>query len=569
MAQHGVHLVKSFDAMGDFLCRHAEFLGEVLLLFDRLREELVQWWIEQADGCRQTFEFFKDAGEVFALIRQEFAEGLFAIVEVVGENHFAHGVDAVSFEEHVFGASEADADSAEGDGLAGLLWRVGVCANVETGGFAAPLHELLEALELLRGLSALVAMDHAGDDFRRSGFEFAAVDGAAGAINGEVVPFFEGLAGDRDGLLVIVDRQCAGTADANLAHLTGDEGRVRGHTALGSEDAFSSDHAAKIFGAGFVADEEHFFTAAFGGSSAIGVEVDLAGSGTRTRRQTGGKSNRLLHISDVEDRGEELVKLVGRVAQDGGFPVDELLFDHVHGELQSGSGGALAIPGLKHEQFALLDGELHVLNVFEVFFQGGANFEQFGVRAGHLFLELQHGLRGAHAGDDVLTLSVDEELTVEFIHAVSRVAGEGDAGSGVIAGVAVDHRLDVDGGAPLGGDVVFAAVNDRAIVHPGTEHSARSATELVPDVAWEGLAGAVFDQSFETLDQFHLVGGGQVAIDDVLVVNFVFEGFDDDFEGLVVFAFAFLDTEDDVAVHLNEAAVAVPGEAFVVGGFGE
>ena len=555
--------------MSDLLGCHAEFLGEILLLFDRLREELVQRWIEQADGCRQTFEFFKDAGEVFALIRQEFAESLFAIVEVVCENHFAHGVNAVTFEEHVFGASEADADSTEGNGLAGLLWRVGVRANVKTGGFAAPFHELLEALELLSGLGALVAMDHAGDDFGRSGFEFAAVDGAAGAIDGEVVPFFEGLAGDRDGLLIIVDRQCAGTADANLAHLTGDESRVRGDAAFGGKDAFSSDHAAKIFGAGFVANEEHFFTAAFSSSSAIRVEVDFAGSRTRARRETSGESCRLLDVSDIEDGSQQLVELVGWVTQDGGFPIDELLFDHVHGELQSGSSSALAIPGLKHEQFALLDGELDILDVFEVFFQGGANFEQFGVRAGHLFLELQHWLRGAHAGDDVFTLSVDEELTVEFIHAVSRVAGEGNAGTGVVAGVAVDHGLDVDGGAPLGGDVVFAAVNDRAIVHPGTEHSAGSAAELLPDVAWEGLAGAVFDERLEALDQFHLVGCGQVAIDNVLVVNFVFEGFDDDFEGFMVFTLALLDAEHDVTVHLHEAAVAVPSEALVVGGFGE
>ena len=37
----------------------------------------------------------------------------------------------------------------------------------------------------------------------------------------------------------------------------------------------------------------------------------------------------------------------------------------------------------------------------------------------------------------------------------------------------------------------------------------------------------------------------------------------------MIFAFAFLDAEDDVAVHLDEAAVAVPREAFIFGGGGE
>ena len=40
----------------------------------------------------------------------------------------------------------------------------------------------------------------------------------------------------------------------------------------------------------------------------------------------------------------------------------------------------------------------------------------------------------------------------------------------VVAHVAKDHALDVDGGAPVAGDIVHAAVHDRARVVPGTEH---------------------------------------------------------------------------------------------------
>ena len=123
----------------------------------------------------------------------------------------------------------------------------------------------------------------------------------------------------------------------------------------------------------------------------------------------------LLHLGDVEDRGEQLVELVGRVAEHGGLPVDELLLDHVHGELQRGGGGALAVAGLQHEQLAFLNGELDVLHVLEMFFKDLADLHEFGITLRHLLLELGDRLRSADAGDDVLALRVDEELTVEFV----------------------------------------------------------------------------------------------------------------------------------------------------------
>ena len=80
----------------------------------------------------------------------------------------------------------------------------------------------------------------------------------------------------------------------------------------------------------------------------------------------------------------------------------------------------------------------------------------------------------------------------------------------VVAGVAVDHRLHVDGGSPFGGDVVFAAIDDRAVVHPGAEHGAGGAAELVPRIVREHLAGALLDERLEALDEFLLVVGGEL-----------------------------------------------------------
>ena len=202
-------------------------------------------------------------------------------------------------------------------------------------------------------------------------------------------------------------------------------------------------------------------------------------------------------------------------------------------------------------------------------FQDGAHFHELGESLRHFLLKLGHRLRRANASDDVFTLRIDEELTVEFVDAVRGIAGEGHARTGIIAGVAVNHRLNVDGGAPLSGDVVFAAIHDRAVIHPGTEHSASSAAKLIPRIVRENVAGALFDELLEEFHQFLLVIRSQVAVDDVLVILFVLVSFDDRLERLVVFVFTLLHAENDVAIHLDEAAVAIPSEALVVGGLDE
>jgi hypothetical protein len=75
-------------------------------------------------------------------------------------------------------------------------------------------------------------------------------------------------------------------------------------------------------------------------------------------------------------------------------------------------------------------------------------------------------LRGADAGDDVLALRVDEILAIELVGAGRGVAGKRDAGRAILAHVAEHHRLDIDGGAPIGRDAVQAAIGIGALVHP-------------------------------------------------------------------------------------------------------
>ncbi len=165
-------------------------------------------------------------GEVLALIRQELGQRGLSLLDRLGEDHLAHRVDAIPFEEHVFGPREPDADRAERDGVRRLLGRVGVGAHAHARRVRAPLHELLEVLELLRLLRGLVALDQAGHDLGRRGLHLAGIDGARRAVDRHPVAFLERLAVNLDGARLVVHVDRCRAADTDLAHLPRDECRV-------------------------------------------------------------------------------------------------------------------------------------------------------------------------------------------------------------------------------------------------------------------------------------------------------------------------------------------------------
>ncbi len=380
--------------------------------------------VEEANRRRVALQRAEYAGEVLTLVRQQLGQRGLPLLDRLGEDHLAHRVDAVALEEHVLGAGEADADRAERHRVLRLLRRVGVGADDHAGRVRAPLHQLLEVLELLGLLGRLVAVDQAGDDLRRRGLDLARVDLAGRAVDRHPVAFLEGLALDRHraGLVVDFDRRSA--ADADLAHLPGDQRRVRRHAAARGEDAFSRDHAAQILRRRFDADQQHLLALVGGRHGAVGVQIDL----TRCRARPGGQSRgdrlRLGHFPRVEHRRQQLLELIGGIAHHRRLPVDQLLLVHVHRELQRRHRGALAVARLQHVDDAFFDRELEVLDVLEMLLERLADALELGVGLRHLLLQLRHRLRRAHAGDDVLALRVDEELAVELLDAVGRVARE-------------------------------------------------------------------------------------------------------------------------------------------------
>ena len=130
-----------------------------------------------------------------------------------------------------------------------------------------------------------------------------------------------------------------------------------------------------------------------------------------------------------------------------------------------------------------------------------------------------------------------------------------------LAHIAEHHRLDVDRRAPVAGDMVEPAIGPRPLRLPGAEHRADRAPELVVHVLREGPVPQLLDQLLVAPGQPLPVGGLQLGVEmDALVLLGDLQRL---LEGAVI------EAEDDIGIHLDEAAIAVPGEAGVARRGGE
>ena len=198
-------------------------------------------------------------------------------------------------------------------------------------------------------------------------------------------------------------------------------------------------------------------------------EHNLTHGGTGAGVQTAGQ--RLVPLGSVKLRVQELVELRGIDTAHGLFAGDQAFLDHFDGDAQGGGGGTLAHAGLEHPELALLDGELDIAHIAVMVLERQEHALELltcrlEARGG---LEVGNGLGVADAGDDVLTLGINQKVTVELFGAVGRITRKGDARRRGLALVAKGHGLHVDGGAELVGNTMLLAVDAGTLVHPAAK----------------------------------------------------------------------------------------------------
>jgi hypothetical protein len=107
---------------------------------------------------------------------------------VVGEDHLAHGADAVLLEEHVLGAAEPDALGAELERDAGVVRGIGIGAHTELAHRVGPAHQRAELAGQRRLRHRHAAREHLpgravdGDDIARLERAPGNAHGAGGVV---------------------------------------------------------------------------------------------------------------------------------------------------------------------------------------------------------------------------------------------------------------------------------------------------------------------------------------------------------------------------------------------------
>ena len=325
-------------------------------------------------------------------------------------------------------------------------------------------------------------------------------------------------------------------------------------------------HAVNVFRAGLDPDQDHRFARPGAFFRLIGIEHHRS-AGRAGRCRQAARDDVPVGIR-VQRRVQQLIQRRRFNPGHRGAAVDQAFIRHVHGNLHRRRRRALAATGLQHPQLAALHGEFDVLHVLVVIFQPLADRIEFAVNLGHDLFHRRQGrsglflaangqpLRRANTGNDILALGIDEVFPVEAVFAGRRVPREGNTGGAIIAHITEHHGLHIDRRAPFFGNFIEPPVSDRARRLPAAEHRADGAPELFFGIVREGRTGFLHDLGLEGRDQRFQIIRRQFRIQrDAAIFLRVFEQ---------VFEMVVIDAQHDIAIHLDEPAVAVIGEAAVI-----
>ena len=266
---------------------------------------------------------------------------------------------------------------------------------------------------------------------------------------------------------------------------------------------------------------------------------------------------------EIEHGLEQLIQVIGwnTALTNSCFPVDQAFFNHFHSKLHGCKAGALAVTCLKHPEFALLDGEFDILDIFVMRFQFNAHIFKLRVNLGHLVFQFRNLLGGTDTRDHIFALSVGQVLTVEHVFAACWVAGKRNTRAAIVAHVTENHGANVGSGAPFVGDIVLPTVDNCPVIHPRSKHRANSAPHLLMGIVWKIEAGACLHCLLEASHQFLQIGHRQFIVK--LDMLFVLELFHDLFKRICFLFVGRLQTQHHVAIHLHETAVGVPSKSLV------
>ena len=209
-------------------------------------------------------------------------------------------------------------------------------------------------------------------------------------------------------------------------------------------------------------------------------------------------------------------KLVKRLRFDTAhclFRGDHAFIHQIAGNLQGCRRRSLSVSGLQEVKFSFLDGEFHILHIPVMLLQFCGNFNKLLIAVGKILFQTGDRLRGPDSGHHILALGVDQIFSVDALRTCGGISCKGNSGSGSISHVSEYHGLHVYSGSPLAGNIVHSAVNDGALIVPGTEYGLHGLHELHPGILREVLSHLVLINCLEALNHFFQVIRRQIRIE--------------------------------------------------------
>ena len=210
MAEHRVELVQLVGALFQRLDADIGGFRHFLELRLVVRQEFMQWRVEQPDGHRQPDHYLEDLAEIVALFGQQLGQRCAPALLVGCQDHLAHRGNPGTVEEHMFGAAQANALGAEITRHLAVERGFRIGADAKPPDLVGPDHQHAEIADQFR-LDRRNAADH---------------DLAVAAVDGQHVTFPELAVADFHDLRFIVDRDGAGPGNTRSSHAPGNHGGV-------------------------------------------------------------------------------------------------------------------------------------------------------------------------------------------------------------------------------------------------------------------------------------------------------------------------------------------------------
>ena len=154
-------------------------------------------------------------------------------------------------------------------------------------------------------------------------------------------------------------------------------------------------------------------------------------------------------------------------------------------------------------------------------------------------------------------MRVHQKFPIKYVRAGRGVAREGDTCARTAAHIPEYHRLDIDSGAAeFLGNIVEAAIRDSARIARGLKHRVPCHIQLLTRRIREIVPGLPFNNLFEFVNECQQIGGIKLRI-QCHTLRFLPR-----FKQMLKFIVRY--PEHNVAEHLNEAAIRIVSEAFVL-----